>query len=491
MNPNKSTHLKEQLRKLPNKPGVYIMYDRFRQTLYVGKAKNLKKRVSTYFQASRRINHTQPKIRALIALVDDFDFRCVNSESEALLLESQLIKKYKPRYNTSLKDDKRFLLIQLNLKEALPKFRLTRNKIYKHYRYYGPFPHSSSLRKTLNIMKQKFGILLSDATPKKIGDKEWRLYDDARAELSDLPNVITEEAYKKRIKDACQFLEGKTEETIQDLEGKMKAFAQKQNYEKAGAIRDHIIAIEQTSKRTRKFERNLIGIISESETLECLQKALNLNALPASIECFDISHISGSFCVASMVRFQDGKPDRKNYRRYKIKSFVGNDDFRAIEEVVARRYKRLEKEGKAFPDLIVIDGGLGQVHAALKALMYENINPPNLIGLAKKNETIVFPDGSPSLNLPFRDPALRLLQHLRDEAHYYANNFNAELRSKKIKESILDDFKGFGVERKSEVIRHFGTIEKLKQAGLDEILAVKGIGPKTGLKLLEYLQSLA
>ena len=488
MNPTKSTHLKEQLRKLPNKPGVYIMYDRFRQTLYVGKAKNLKKRVSTYFQASRRTSHAQPKIRALIALVDDFDFRCVHSESEALLLESQLIKKFKPRYNTSLKDDKRFLLIQLNLKEALPKFRLSRNKIYKHYRYYGPFPHSSSLRKTLNLMKQKFGILLSDSTPKKIGEKQWRLYDDARAELSDLPNEISEDEYKERIQKACQFLEGKTEAMIQALETKMHAYAQKQNYEKAGEVRDQIIAIEQTSKRTRKFERNLIGLISESESLDCLKNALNLDVLPKCIECFDISHISGSFCVASMVRFNEGKPDRKHYRRYKIQSFVGNDDFKAIEEVVARRYKRLKKEKKPFPDLIVVDGGLGQVHAALKALMYEGIDPPSLIGLAKKNETIVFPDGSPSLNLPFRDPALRLLQHLRDEAHFYANSFNTELRSKKIKESILDDFKGFGPERKSAVMRHFGTIEKLKKASLEALIEVEGIGPKTGGKLLDFLR---
>ena len=189
-----------------------------------------------------------------------------------------------------------------------------------------------------------------------------------------------------------------------------------------------------------------------------------------------------------MVRFNEGKPDRKHYRRYKIQSFVGNDDFKAIEEVVARRYKRLKKEKKPFPDLIVVDGGLGQVHAALKALMYEGIDPPSLIGLAKKNETIVFPDGSPSLNLPFRDPALRLLQHLRDEAHFYANSFNTELRSKKIKESILDDFKGFGPERKSAVMRHFGTIEKLKKASLEALIEVEGIGPKTGGKLLDFLR---
>ena len=482
--------LKEAIRKLPNKPGVYVMHNEFKQALYVGKAKNLKKRVASYFQASKKLQIAQPKIKAMVEQIVSFEYHCVHSESEALLLESQLIKKFKPKYNTSLKDDKRFLLVQLNPKETLPRFRLTRNRIYKHYRYYGPFPHAGSLRKTLDIMKRKFGILLNDANPKKIGDNTWRLYDDMRADLFDLPNELSEEAYRERVEKACEFLEGHTVSTIDALKERMQAYAKKQKYEKASELRDQIIAIQQTSKRTRKFERNLIGYITEKESLATLKEELSLSKLPKHIECFDISHISGSFCVASMVCFLHGKPSRKQYRRYKIKSFVGNDDFRAIEEVVTRRYKKLQKEGAPFPDLVVIDGGIGQVYAAIKAFKALKLTPPYLIGLAKKNETIVFPDNRPNLNLPFRNPGLRLLQYCRDEAHHFANNFNAELRSKKIKESILDNFKGIGENRKTELLKHYATIKNLKCATIDDLVQQKGIGLKTAQRLSEFLKQI-
>lgn len=487
MKSSPSDSLKASIRKLPNKPGVYVMYNRFKQILYVGKAKALKKRVSSYFQASRKMQIAQPKISALIEQIDHFEYYTVQSESEALLLESQLIKKYKPKYNTSLKDDKRFLLVQVNLAETLPRFRLARNRIYKHYRYYGPFPHAGALRKTLEIMKKKFGILLMDAKPQKIDAIHWQLYDDARAELSKLPNLVTSKAYRQRVDAACEFLEGHSEKIIYELREKMHALAQRQAYEKAGVLRDQITAIQQTSKRTRKFERNLIGFISEAESVKCLKEALSLKQRPSRIECFDISHISGSFCVASMVCFIDGKPKRKEYRRYKIKSFIGNDDFKAISEVVGRRYARLNKENVTLPDLIVIDGGKGQVHAAVKALYSIGLKHAEIIGLAKKKETIVFPYDRPNLNLPLRDPALRLLQYLRDEAHDYANNFNAELRSRKIRESLLDEYKGLGEKRKTALLRHFGSIQKIQKASPEELTAVDGIGMITAKHLSEFL----
>jgi excinuclease ABC subunit C len=206
------------------------------------------------------------------------------------------------------------------------------------------------------------------------------------------------------------------------------------------------------------------------------------------MECFDISHISGSFCVASMVAFKDGHPDRKSYRRFKIKSFIGNDDFRAMEEVVGRRYRRLFEEHKVFPDLVIIDGGAGQVTSALKAFLGQNLEPPEIIGLAKKNETVIFSDGRDSLNLPHHDPALRLLQHIRDEAHQYANSFNAELRSKRLRESILDDFKGLGTKRKQQLLLHFGSIEKLKKATIKKLTQIEGIGKLTAERLVAFLK---
>ncbi|MEO0509374.1 MAG: excinuclease ABC subunit UvrC [Verrucomicrobiota bacterium] len=479
--------LKEHVRRLPHKPGVYLMKDRLGQTIYVGKAKDLKKRVSTYFQASRKMAIAQPKVKAMIDLIHDFETILVKSEAEALLLEGQLIKKYKPRYNTDFTDDKRFLLVRVDLRETLPRFRLTRNRTDSSSRYYGPFAHSGHLRKTLAELRREFGILLNDAKPVELGNGVWRLYDDARQEIYEHSNEITEQEYQKRMEAACEFLEGKAREWLVELKEQMKLAAEKRNYEEAASIRDRISALEQTTARTRKFERNMVYTQNDSQVIESIRKKLKLGALPKRMECFDISHISGSFCVASMVAFKNARPDRKSYRRFKIKSFIGNDDFRAMEEVVGRRYRRLSDEGKAFPDLIVIDGGAGQVTAALRAFLSQGLEPPELIGLAKKNETIIFSDGRDPLNLKRNDPALRLLQHIRDEAHHFANTFNAELRSKRLKESILDDFKGLGQERKSQLLHHFGSLQKLRAATVEQLTELDGIGLLTAERLVEFL----
>lgn len=481
-------NIKEKVRRLTHKPGVYMMKDRLGQTIYVGKAKDLKKRVSTYFQASRKLMVAQPKVRAMIDLIYDFDIIIVKSEAEALLLEGQLIKKYKPRYNTDFIDDKRFLLVRIDPRETLPRFRLTRNRTDSNSRYYGPFAHSSHLRTTLAELRRKFGILLSDAKPLDLGNGKWRLYDDARAEIYEHDNEITDTEYQNRLEAACDFLDGKAREWIAELKEQMKNAAESRAYEKAASLRDMIAALEQTANRTRKFERNLLGTHNHLQVVKRLQKKLNISVTPKHMECFDISHISGSFCVASMVAFKDGKPDRKSYRRFKIKSFIGNDDFRAMEEVVGRRYRRLHEEKKAFPDLIVIDGGAGQVTSALKAFLGQGLEPPELIGLAKRNETVIFSDGRDPLNIPHHDPALRLLQHIRDEAHNFANSFNAELRSKRLRESILDDFSGLGTTRKQQLLHHFGSIQKLRSATIADLTQVDGIGTITAERLLTFLK---
>lgn len=482
-------NLKEKVRRLTHQPGVYMMKDRLGQTIYVGKAKDLKKRVSTYFQASRKLMVAQPKVRAMIDLIRDFDIIIVKSEAEALLLEGQLIKKYKPRYNTDFTDDKRFLLVRVDPRESLPRFRLTRNRTDSNSRYYGPFAHSNHLRKTLAELRRKFGILLSDAKPLDLGDGRWRLYDDARAEIYEHKNEITEADYQERLEAACNFLDGKAKEWLAELKEQMLVAAETKAYEKAASLRDMITALEATTHRTRKFERNLLGTHNHGQVVKRLKDKLSLPTAPKQMECFDISHISGSFCVASMVAFKDGKPDRKNYRRFKIKSFVGNDDFRAMEEVVGRRYRRLHDEEKPFPDLVVIDGGAGQVTAALKAFLGQGLEPPALIGLAKRNETVIFSDGREPLNLPHHDPALRLLQHIRDEAHHFANSFNAELRSKRLRESILDDFSGLGTKRKQQLLHHFGSIEKLRAATTDQLTQIEGIGKMTAERLVAFLNT--
>ena len=482
-------NLKEKVRRLPHKPGVYLMKDRLKKTIYVGKAKDLKKRVATYFQTSRKLMIAQPKVKAMIDLIHDFDIILVKSEAEALLLEGQLIKKYKPRYNTDFVDDKHFLMVRVNLRETLPRFRLTRNRVDSNSRYYGPFAHAGHLRKTLAELRRKFGILLSDAKPTKVGNDSWQLYDDARQDIYNQPNIVTKKAYYKRMNAACKFLEGQTKEWLSDLEVQMKNASEARNYERAASVRDLIEALKRTAQRTRKFERNQTGLSDHGEAVDRLQEKLDLTSRPSSMECFDISHISGSFCVASMVSFKHGKPDRKSYRRYKIKSFIGNDDFRAMEEVVSRRYRRLSLEKTAFPDLIVVDGGTGQVTAALKAFFRQNLEPPTIIGLAKRNETIIFSDGRDPINLPHHDPGLRLLQYIRDEAHHFANRYNSELRSQRLRESILEDFKGLGPTKREALMKNFGSFRKLRNATLKSLCEVDGIGPKTAINLIKFLRS--
>lgn len=485
--PAEPTNLKEKVRQLSDKPGVYLMKDRLGRIIYVGKAKALKKRVSSYFTPSRAMTF-HPKIRALIETIADFETIEVKSEPEALLLEGKLIKQWKPRYNTDFTDDKRFLLVRVDPAQELPRFALTRFKKDDRSRYFGPFAHSGLLRKTLAQMRRQFGILLGDATPRRLPDGRWQLYDDVRQELYGFANETTAADYRARVAQACEFLDGKSREWLTALRAEMLAAAEKKEFEKAAELRDVVFALEKTLARTRTFERFDPTVPSaDEEAMRLLGEALALPGPPRTMECFDISHISGTFVVASMVHFHEGRPDKDAYRRFQIKSFIGNDDFRAMEEVVGRRYRRLKEEGRPMPDLVVIDGGRGQIGAALKAFAAIDAEPPPLIGLAKKHETIIFPDERPPLNLPLHSPALQLLQRLRDEAHRFANTYNADLRSRKIRESVLDDFPGLGTVRRAALMEHFGSIERLRAATAGQIGEVPGFGPRMAAELHAFL----
>ena len=482
--------LKERVRRLPHRPGVYLMKDRLHRVIYVGKAKDLKKRVSTYFQPSRRLLRERPKVAAMIKLIRDFDCIEVKSEAEALLLEGKLIKQWRPRYNTDFTDDKRFLLVRVDVQSELPRFRLSRIRKGDHCVYFGPFAHSGPLRKTLSEMRRRFGILLGDTRPERQPDGSWKLYNDIRAEIYGHPNRMTTEAYRARVKEACVFLDGKSREWLVELKDEMLRAAEKQKFERAAQLRDVVFALEKTILKTRKFIRDpaILRNSRADEALRNLRKVLALTSLPRSIECFDVSHISGTFVVASMVHFRDGRPNKERYRRYKIKSFIGNDDYRAIEEVVARRYQRLHREGKELPDLVVVDGGPGQLTAAVRAFLVHNLEPPPLIALAKREETIYLTDDRACLQLPARSEGLKLLQHLRDEAHRFANTYNAEIRSRRIKETILDDLYGLGPVRREAILRRFRSIAALKKATAEQLREVDGIGPILANEILHFLR---
>ena len=480
-------NLSAQAHRLTGGPGVYLMKDRLGRVIYVGKASSLRKRVSSYFQPARaRTFH--PKIRALIGMIHAFAVLEVRSEPEALLLEGRLIKQFRPKYNTDFTDDKRFLLVRVDVAAPMPRFTLTRLRKDDRSRYYGPFAHSGLLRRTLAQMRKQFGILLGDVRPLPLADGRYRLYDDVRAEIYGHANEITAADYRRRVDAACEFLDGKSREWLAGLRAEMQAAAAAQQFEKAAELRDVVFALERTLRKTRRYTRPPSLIQTDGAALQMLQEVLGLPAPPAHMECFDISHISGTFVVASMVHFTAGRPDKDHYRRFSIKSFVGNDDFRAMTEVVGRRYQRLAAEGKPFPDLVVIDGGRGQVAAALKAFVGLACMPPPVIGLAKEKETIIFPDARAPLNLPLDHPGLNLLQRLRDEAHRFANTYNADLRSRKIRESILDDFAGLGPKRRGALLAHFGSIDKLRAATADQIVEVAGFGPKLAAELHAFLK---
>jgi len=487
---NQIVEMRKVARNLPQVPGVYLMKDRLGKVIYVGKAKNLRKRVSSYFQGSRKFIWAQPKIGAMVEMVREIGTHETRNETEALLLEGKLIKEYKPRYNTDFTDDKQFLMVRVDVQNVLPRFRLCRNRKEDGSHYYGPFAQAGMLRSTLSEMRKKFGILLHDAKPEKLEEGKWRLYDDARAEIFAGHNETTRDEYAKRVEEACEFLEGRAKGWLAELREEMQKRAEAMDFERAAELRDLADSLAKTIKKNRRFTRVLPKDDSGYwAALERLGEILDLSRPPHTIECFDISHVSGTFVVASMVRFLGGKPDKRGYRRFKIKSFVGNDDFRAMEEVVGRRYSRLVEEGQDFPELVVIDGGLGQVMASLKAFEVMEADAPPLIGLAKREETIVFPDERGELKLKPSDPSLRLLQRVRDEAHRFANRFNADLRSKKIKESILDDFPGLGKIRRAALLEHFGSLEKMRKATVEELSEVEGFGLKMAERLFHFLKT--
>jgi excinuclease ABC subunit C len=339
-------------------------------------------------------------------------------------------------------------------------------------------------------LRSTFGVLLGDTHPQEISPGHYKLYDDVRGEIYGHANELTQEAYAQRVDAACAFLKGAARSWLESLEKDMLRAAEKKDFERAAKLRDILFAIRETTTPLRKFSHTKTPIAFAERGLEVLQQCLGLADAPRHIECFDISHISGTFTVASMVHFFNGRSDKHHYRRYKIRSFSGNDDFRAMEEVVERRYRRLHREKKSLPDLIVIDGGRGQVNAALKAFWLLNLPVPTLIGLAKREETIVFGDGREDLKLPHDNPGLQLLQRIRDEAHRFANTYSADLRSQKIRESILDDIPGLGPVRRAELLKRFKTVEGIRSAKLDDLEGVVGVGPRLAKAIYEGIRAL-
>ncbi len=508
-----SDSIRKKLGTLPHKPGIYLMKDRFGTVIYVGKARDLRKRVNQYFHPSRRMGWDL-KFNALVEAICDLDFHVVRSEPEAFLLEGKLIKEFHPRYNVSFRDDKRFLMLKVNLNDPIPNFAFTRFRKDDGARYFGPFSNSGALRNTLALVRRQFNLRGCRAFTPGEADYKHCLYAHLKHCTAPCIGNVTREQYLEQVTAACDFLEGQCAEMKEQLAVEMKKAALAQDYEKAAGLRDLIRDLKETTKKERKFERvpyTLPLSINPGSDLIELAKVLGLRKPPQRIEGFDISNISGTFAVASLVSFKNGRPDRANYRRFKIKTVEGQDDFASMAEVVFRRYARLKKEvadgsskmGKDarnkpptpnfqlrspdFPDLIMVDGGKGQLNAACAELAKLGLEKIPVIGLAKEFEEIYQPGKSKPLRPGLDHPAVKLLQRIRDECHRVANSYNAQLRVKRISESVLDEFPGIGEARKAALLKRFGSVQRLKTATLEQIAAVPGFGGKAAEELKKFL----
>jgi excinuclease ABC subunit C len=470
-------NLRAKVRELPNKPGVYLMRDRLGRVIYVGKARSLRKRVSQYFHPSRQMRW-DPKLRALTDSIADFETFVVKSEAEALLLEGKLIKEFKPRYNALFKDDKRFLMVKVNLTEEYPRFKFARLRKDDRARYFGPFAHAGAVRLALQWIRKKFGVLVQGTGAPKAKDLKYSAYL-VPVPLKDVPR----EEYLRRIEMACEFLDGRNKPAQDELEQQMRDAARQRQFEKAAELRDVLNSLRDIARaaRERKFARDVRPVIQPEREMAELQSALGLPAKPSHIEGFDISNISGTLSVASTVCFQAGKPHKQHYRHYRIRTVAGSDDFASMAEVIGRRYGHTDVR----PDLVMVDGGAGQLNAALRALEQIGVQLP-VIGLAKQMEELYLPDKV--LRLPANSPALHLIQRLRDEAHRFANAYHQKLRLRRVRESVLDELPGLGEKRKQALLRRFGSVQRLRLAGADEIAAVPGIGSKMAGQISDFLR---
>ena len=527
--------LQKKVHEIPHKPGVYLMRDRFNRVIYVGKARDLRKRVGSYFLPSK-LAQADLKTRAMLDATWDFETHTVRSEAESVLLEGKLIKEYRPRYNVSFRDDKRFLLVRVDLSEEWPRFRLARFKKDDGSRYFGPYAHAGALRQTLNFMRKKFGVLTFGR-----GSPSERELKSATYQVPVRLSEISADQYRERVLQACEFLEGKSREMISTLEEEMRKAAKKMDFEKAAELRNMIGDLRNTTRPMRRFTRgSLPSTIDPMADVRGLADALQLPQVPRVMECFDISNISTTHVVASMVCFRDGVPDKDNYRRYRVRTVDGQDDFASMAEVVRRRYSRVLLEardansdvaefsqenafeavercratpsvaepapgkGSAFPaistrteegfvavrlpDLIIVDGGKGQLSSACRELQRLGLHDLPIIGLAKEREEIYRPGRALPLQLPMDSGALRLLQRIRDEAHRFANAYHQLLMKKRVGESILDDCPGVSQNRKNLLLRKFGSVNRLRRATVHEIASTEGIGRKLAEDLHQFLQ---
>ncbi|MFH1857558.1 MAG: excinuclease ABC subunit UvrC [Candidatus Omnitrophota bacterium] len=450
--------LQEKIKSFPEAAGVYLMKGREGEILYVGKAASLRKRVLSYFQISRP---HPPRIAALLRQVVDVEYLVTRSEAEALFHEASLIKRHQPKYNVALRDDKSYPWIRLT-HETFPRIFVTRKKVDDGSLYFGPYTDAGLLRTALGSMRRNFPLRNCRTFPRKpcldyyIGQC-----------LAPCVGFIGAERYQSIVEEAKWFLEGSREELLRSLSQKMQTLSRAKHYEEAAKVRDEIEALSGVAAGNQRP-----GWL---EQLAALKETLRMDRLPCRIEAFDISNIFGSSAVGSMVSFVDGIPSKDGYRRFRVETVGGIDDYEMMREVVRRRYARVKRERLERPDLIVIDGGKGHLSAARGVLRELDLEAIHVIGIAKRLERIYVVGRSEPIELPGDSKALHLIQRIRDEAHRFAISYHRLLRGKTQEVSVLTRIPGLGPRRRQELLCHFKNMDELKGASRDKLMEVRGM----------------
>ena len=485
-------NVREKITLLPHDPGVYRYLDAAGTVIYVGKAKDLKRRVSQYFRPPGQLDR---KTRALVEHIADLRYTVVETEEDALLLENNLIKQLQPRYNILLKDDKTYPWICIR-KEPFPRVMLTRRYIQDGSLYYGPYASVQHARRLLDLMGTlwKLRICAHPLSPDQIAAGKVRCCLNYHLEKCAGPceGLFSEAEYDAQIVEIKALLSGRTRQLVSDCRSKMMAAAAELRFEDAQEWKERLALLEAHHEREKVVghgildmetykllkEKTLPKRIEKSEKVVAqLQKDLGMTVPPRHIECFDNSNIQGTNPVASCVVFRDGLPSKRDYRHFNITTVVGANDYASMKEVVNRRYSRMMAEGEDLPQLVVIDGGRGQLGFALEALMELGIaDQVYVVGLAKRMEEVIVPGDPLPLFLDRNSSSLRVLMQIRDEAHRFGITHHRNRRSKAQTVSALRAIPGVGEKTEQKLLRHFKSLKKIKEAPLEELTAV--VGPK-------------
>ena len=596
-----NAEIQEKLQLLPDKPGVYLMKNADKRIIYVGKAINLKNRVRSYFQSSK--NHS-PKVRAMVEKIATFEYIITTSEIEALILECNLIKRHRPRYNISLKDDKTYPYIKVTMAEAYPRVHITRRVMKDGGRYFGPYTSAGAVHETLRLLKKLFPI----RSCKRMDSPRPCLEHHIKRCLAPCTGNVPMETYRRMIDDICLFLEGRSDQVVRSLEAKMAEAADDFRFEEAARLRDQLVAVKKVQEKqnivTGSGDQDVIGmarlpknvcvqvffirsgkmvgrdhyllrgsdeeedsailtaflkqyyaraafipreillpfaseetelltaflsakkeakvmlhvpqrgtkkdivtmacdnarlVLEEEEkkrlpeqsedddVVEELRHHLGLAKPPYRMECFDISHTQGTETVASMVVFEGGRAKKSDYRKFRLRPVEGKpDDFRSMEEVVLRRYRELKEP---LPDLIVIDGGKGQLSSALKVIRGVGLTDVPVVGLAKQFEYVFREGESDPVILPRHSQSLYLMQQIRDEAHRFAITYHRNLRAKRNMQSVLDHIVGIGPKRRQALWKAFGSIDAMRSASVEELAQADGMNSAAAQAVYDFFRA--